>query len=71
MTVVALFAVSIYWHLPVLLALVSLVYSATRYDRWGQILTQAVRNGVYIVFFMGTVFLLLLFLSSVWPVYFG
>jgi hypothetical protein len=28
------FAASIYWDLPVLLVVVSLVYSATRHDRW-------------------------------------
>ncbi len=28
-----LFAVSIYWDLPVLLVVVSLVYAATRHDR--------------------------------------
>ena len=31
-------AVSIYWHLPVLLVAFSLVYSATRHDRWDRIL---------------------------------
>ena len=36
-----LFAVSIYWELPLLLILFSLVYSATRHDRWDRILAEA------------------------------
>lgn len=36
-----LFAASIYWHLPVLLVVFSLVYSATRHDRWDRILWEA------------------------------
>lgn len=33
----------IYWHLPILLVVISLVYSATRYDQWSHILLEAVR----------------------------
>jgi integral membrane sensor domain MASE1 len=33
----------IYWHLPVLIVLISLVYSATRFDDWGAILRDTVR----------------------------
>jgi hypothetical protein len=40
-----LFAYSIYWDLPVLIVVVSLVYSATRFDRWDQILGEAFRWG--------------------------
>ena len=36
-----LFAASIYWHLPILLVVFSLVYSATRHDRWDRILREA------------------------------
>ena len=36
-----LFAASIYWDLPVLLVAFSLVYSATRHDRWDRILWEA------------------------------
>jgi hypothetical protein len=60
-------ASSIYWHLPILVVLVSLVYSATRYDDWRRILHHAFRGGVYVVVFMGSVFLMLLFLSSILP----
>ena len=34
---------SIYWQLPILIVVISLVYSATRYDEWGAILREAVR----------------------------
>ena len=36
-----LFAMSIYWDLPILLIVFSLVYSATRHDRWDRILVEA------------------------------
>jgi hypothetical protein len=38
-----LFAVNMYWHLPVLIILVSLVYSATRFDHWQPILRDTFR----------------------------
>ena len=31
---------SIYWQLPILIVVISLVYSATRYDQWGAILPE-------------------------------
>jgi hypothetical protein len=69
MTMLALLAVSIYWHLPIMVVLVSLVYTATRYDDWHQIFRNSVRNGLYIVVFMGAVFLVLLFLSTIVPLF--
>ena len=36
-----LFAVSIYFHLPIFLIVFSLVYSATRHDRWDRIFSEA------------------------------
>lgn len=60
-------ASSIYWHLPILVVLVSLVYSATRYDDWRRIFHHALRGGIYVVVFMGAVFLFLYFLSSILP----
>ena len=71
MIAMTLWGMSIYWHLPILLVFVSVVYSATRHDEWRPILIQALRNGVYIIFFMGSVFVVLLFLSTIWPHYFG
>lgn len=69
--IAVLLAASIYWHLPVLVVLVSLIYSATRFDDWHRILRHAFRGGMYIVVFMGGVFLFLVFLSSVLPLLLG
>ncbi len=37
---------SIYWHLPLMLLVISLVYSATRHDQWDEILVEAFRWGI-------------------------
>ncbi len=50
---------SIYWQLPILIIVISLVYSATRYDSWGAILREAVRWGRNMVFFLGAIALVL------------
>lgn len=50
-----LFAASIYWDLPVLLVVVSLVYSATRHDRWDRILKEAVGWGARIAGFLALI----------------
>jgi len=60
----ALFAASIYWDLPVLLIVVSLVYAATRYDEWDLILNEAVRWGARLAGFLLAV-VLVLFLVAV------
>jgi hypothetical protein len=39
--------------LPLLIVLISLVYSATRFDQWGLILREAVRWGRNLVLFLG------------------
>lgn len=41
-----------YFDLPLMVVLISLVYSATRYDRWPAILWEAVRWGVRLVGFL-------------------
>ena len=33
----------LFWHLPILIVVISLVYSATRYDPWGAILIESMR----------------------------
>ena len=48
-----LLAYSIYWDLPVLIVVVSLVYSATRFDRWDLILKEAFRWGLRMTTFLG------------------
>jgi hypothetical protein len=52
-----------YWHLPLMIVLVSLVYSATRYDRWDAILREAVRWGLRMTMFLLGIVLLLYGLS--------
>ncbi len=47
-----LWAVSIYWDLPVLLVVVSLVYAATRHDRWDLIVREAIHWGLRITAFL-------------------
>ncbi len=59
-----------YLHLPIMLILVSLVYSATRYDEWDLIVGNALRGCVYIVTFLGSVFVVLWILSAVVPAVF-
>jgi hypothetical protein len=44
---------SIYWDLPILIVVVSLVYSATRYDESGAIVREAVRWGGRMALFLG------------------
>ena len=59
-----LFAVhGIYWELPILIVLVSLVYSATRFDRWDLILREAFRWGLRMGLFLAGIVLILLGLS--------
>lgn len=60
----SLFALSIYWDLPVLLVVVSLVYSATRHDRWDRILIEAAGWGVRIAGFLAMIGVVLYVLST-------
>ena len=55
---------SIYWDLPVLIVVVSLVYSATRFDGREAIVREAVRWGVRMSLFLGGIGLALFALSS-------
>ena len=45
-------AIPYYWHLPILIVVVSLVYSATRFDEWGPILREAFRWGLRLAAFL-------------------
>ncbi len=47
-----LFATNLFWHLPLLILIISLVYSATRYDEWGPILREAMRWGLRLAGFL-------------------
>ena len=59
-----LFAASIYWDLPVLLVVVSLVYAATRHDNWDKILSEGFGWGLRIALFLTGIGLALYLLSS-------
>jgi hypothetical protein len=54
---------SIYVHLPIMIALISLVYSATRYEGWGNILQEAVRWGLRMLGFLCGIAVVLYILS--------
>ena len=55
---------SIYWQLPILVVVISLVYSATRYDQWGAILREAVRWVFNMAAFMGGIGVVLYLLAT-------
>jgi len=45
-------AISIYWHLPVVIILISLIYSATRFENWDAICLEAMRWGLRMAAFL-------------------
>jgi hypothetical protein len=45
-------AIPYYWHLPALIVIISLVYSATRFDEWSSILHEAFRWGLRLTGFL-------------------
>jgi hypothetical protein len=60
-----LMAIPIYWHLPVLLVIVSLIYSATRFEQWDAIVREAWRWGLRMAVFLvgvGAVLLIVAYL---------
>jgi len=61
---IPLFAASIYWDLPVLLVVVSLVYAATRHDHWDKILSEGLGWGLRIALFLTGIGLTLYLLST-------
>jgi hypothetical protein len=50
--VLELAALPYYWHLPILIVIVSLVYSATRFDDWKPIVYEAARWGLRLTAFL-------------------
>jgi hypothetical protein len=48
-------SLNLYWHLPFMIVLISLVYSATRFDEWPQILHEALRWGLRLFGFLAGV----------------
>jgi hypothetical protein len=54
-----------YVHVPVLLVLISLVYSATRFDEWHLILREALRWGLRLLLFLVVIVVVLYVLASI------
>jgi hypothetical protein len=57
-------AASIYWHLPVLIVVISLVYSATRFEDWRHIWREAVRWGLRLTAFLFVIVVVLYALAT-------
>jgi hypothetical protein len=56
---------SIYWRdLPFLIVVISLVYSATRFDDWGHIVREAFRWGLRLTAFLLVIVVILYVLAS-------
>jgi len=58
--------VAIYWHLLFLIPIISLVYSATRFDEWPTILREAWRWGARMTGFLLAIAVALLAISKFW-----
>ncbi|HYT88186.1 MAG TPA: hypothetical protein VEL76_05665 [Gemmataceae bacterium] len=54
----------IYYHLPVLIIVISLVYSATRFDDWHAIFHEAFRWGLRMAGFLLAIGLVLFLLAT-------
>jgi hypothetical protein len=61
---VDLLKIPFYWHLPILIVVVSLVYSATRYDEWGEIWRESRRWGIRLTSFLLAIVVILYCLAS-------
>lgn len=58
-----LFAFNMYWDLPVLILVVSLVYSATRFDQWRPIFRDTFRWCLRLAGFLASIALVLYLLE--------
>ena len=59
----SLLGYSIYWDLPILIVVVSFVYSGTRFDDFGSIGREAFRWGKRMIVFLGSIAVVLYGLS--------
>ena len=55
MILTAWVALNVYFQLPLLIVVISMVYSATRYDEWGSIFYEAIRWGSRMAFFLAAI----------------
>lgn len=60
----AVFLPSIYWELPLVLVMISLVYSATRFDDWPSILWETYRWARNMIVFLAAIALILFVISA-------
>ncbi len=63
MILAVLLALNLYVQLPILIVVISLVYSATRYDDWDSILQEAFRWGSRMALFLLAIGLVLYLVS--------
>jgi hypothetical protein len=54
----------LYGHLPILIVLISLVYSATRFEEWGAIFHEALRWGLRMAGFLLAIAVVLYVLAA-------
>lgn len=55
---------SMFWHLPGLVAAISLVYSGTRFESWHHIVVYAVRWAAYILTFLAATWLFIYLIGT-------
>lgn len=65
LSLIPIIAVGYYWHLPFLILVISLVYSATRHDDWKIISVEAYRWGVRMFSFLGMIGLFLYIITLI------
>jgi hypothetical protein len=56
---------AIYLQLPIVIIIISLVYSATRFDDWGEIFREAYRWGLRMALFLFVIGVVLYLLAEV------
>ena len=57
-------SLSIYWDLPIFIVVVSIVYSATKFERWDMILREAFRWARNMALFLATIAAVLFVFAS-------
>ncbi|MFO0967499.1 MAG: hypothetical protein U0793_18225 [Gemmataceae bacterium] len=59
---------AVYYHLPLLIVLISLVYSATRYEEWPSICHEALRWGLRMALFLVSIGAVIWVVDAIlWP----
>jgi hypothetical protein len=63
-TLWAITSINMFYQLPILIVVISLVYSATRYDDWSSILGEAIRWGGRMALFLVSIGFVLYLVAS-------